>query len=117
MFRRLRKRFDPLCRHMLDGDGPSALTHRPDKVREISIGRHLLEHRAQRRLGRVCARDLQSTEAPILVHHIDGTPVGEMLNDELSHGRQRLLVVERRRQQDAGLSQKLLFLFHVAFAR
>ncbi len=92
-------------------DGPFALNHRPHEVREISIGRHLLENRAQRRLGRVRARDFQSAELPLLVHHVNGTPVGDILNDQPSHGRQRLLVVERSRQRDADLSQKLLFLF------
>ena len=96
---------------MLDDDGPFALNHRPHEVREISIGRHLLENRAKRRLGRVRARDLQSPEVPMLLHHVNGTPVSDILNDQPSHGRQRLLVFERSRQRYANLSQKLLFLF------
>ena len=48
----------------------------------------------------------------MLVHHVDDAPVGDVLNDQLSHGRQRLLVVERSGQHDARLSQKLLFLFN-----
>ena len=61
--------------------GRSALNHRPHEVREISIGRHLLENSAKRRLGRVCARDLQSPETPMLVHHVNDTPVSDILND------------------------------------
>ena len=67
-------------------DGPFALNHRPHEVREISIGRHLLENRAKLRLGRVRARDFQSAELPLLVHHVNGTPVGDILNDQPSHG-------------------------------
>ena len=79
MFRPLRERFDPLCRHVIDVIRPFALDHRLHKVRETSVGRHLLENRAKRRLGRVCTRDFQSTEASFLVHHINRTPVGDML--------------------------------------
>jgi hypothetical protein len=50
-------------------------------VREISIGRHLLENRAKRSLIRVRARDFQSAELPFFVYHVNGTPVGEILND------------------------------------
>ena len=77
-------------------------------------GRHPPENGTKRRLGRVCARDIQPSEAPILVHHVNGTPVTDDLNGQLRHGRERLLVVERRRQQDARLSQKLLFFFNPA---
>jgi len=92
---------------VLDEDRPSTLTHRLDEVREISIGRHLLEHRAQRRLIRVRARDLQSTESPFLIHHVDGTPVGEILNDEPSQVRQRLVVIERGAQHGSRFRQQL----------
>ena len=77
MFRPLRKRLEVLWRHVLDDEGPSALDHGPGEMREISIGRHLLENGTKRRLGRVGARDFQSPELPMLLHHINGTPVGD----------------------------------------
>src|SRR6516225_5075515 len=79
-------------------------------MREIPIGRHLLENRAKRRLIRVRARDFQSVELPFFVYHVNGTPVGEILNAQPSEIRQRLLVFERSRQRYADVSQKLLFL-------
>ena len=42
----LRQRLDVVRRHVLDDDRPLALNHRPHEVREISIGRQLLEERA-----------------------------------------------------------------------
>ena len=47
----------------------------------------------------------------MLLHHVDGAPVSDILNGQLGHGRERLLVVERGRQRDADVGQKASFLF------
>ncbi len=112
MFRPLRNRLDVLRRHVLDDQRLFALNHRPHR------------RRGEPRSGGICSRTAHSAalagsalatlirlELPMLVHHVDATPVGDMLNDQPSQARQRLLVVERRRQHDARLSQELLFLF------
>ena len=46
----------------------------------------------------------------MFVHHVDSTPVRDILNYQVSYGRQRLLGVKRSRQHHAHFSQKLLFL-------
>ena len=46
----------------------------------------------------------------MLVHDVDAAPVGEIPNDQMSDGRQRLLVIERGGQHGSRFGQKLLFL-------
>jgi hypothetical protein len=97
---------------MLDEDRLLALDHHLHEMRQISIRRHLLEERTQRRLIRVRARDFPPGGLPFLVDHVDGRPVREILNRQPRHVCQRLLVFERGRQRDTDLRQELLFLFN-----
>ena len=71
----------------------------------------LLDNGTQRRLLGVSGHDLDTPEVTVLVQQIDATPVGDTLHDQPGHARQRLLVVERRRQHHARLSQEPLFIF------
>ena len=98
-------------RDVLDEERLFRVEHRRegDTGASRSIG-HLLEARAELRLRRVRAGDLQPPELLVLLDDLDDAPVGEVTNDESSDGRQRLLVVERCGQHGSRLGQKLLLL-------
>ncbi len=67
-----------------------AVAHRPDRVH----------------LGGIAVRDGEPAQPAVGVHHVDGAPVGQPRDGELSDGGQRRPIVQRRRQHLAHVGQE-----------
>ena len=52
---------------------------RPGEIGRSRSGGIRSSTRAERGIGRVSTRDLQSPELPVLLHDIDGAPVGDIV--------------------------------------
>ena len=62
-----------------------------EEMRTISIDLHLLQNGAKVGLRRIPRNNLSPSDLLPFVDDLDQAPVGEIANDQMSDGRQRLL--------------------------
>ena len=91
--------------------GPQRPDHVRHALRGVGVGRILLGElvRESHLLG-IYMRDGEAADRTVLLHHVDRTPVREPRNCEGSDVGERPFVLERRREQLAGLRDEPVIL-------
>ena len=95
---------------MFDEDRLFRVDDGPKEMRALPIDRQLLQHRAHLGLGGIPADDPSLPARLVLLDDLDQAPIGEITDNQMCDGRQRLLIVERRSQHRPGFGQKPLLL-------